>query len=280
MELSWEIGRRLLSACNASHLIVGRREFDKVQTSVTETAARRRLYFANAYGYAGAVAQLLRSPEGRSDLVQWIDRNSPTFRSALRKPGKRSILHDLLHALAYSDWEHQTHHWDLNSLEQFFRDHGERIPRDLKKKTDGNYDTLLTRLEKPLAKLADSAFHILFADRSTLLAFNELLANVIRSLSVAQFPELRAQGLLRRPAYIPTWLKRAVFHRDKGRCQVCHRDLTGVINPISNAQLDHIWPLARSGSNDATNFQLLCSRCNARKYASTGTTSEEYYVYW
>lgn len=249
-------------------------------TDVTETGARRRLYFAHAYGYAGAVAQLLRFPEGRSDLVQWIDASSPTFRLALRRPGKRSILHDLLQDLAHFDWEHQISHWYLDSLDQFFQDHGERIPRRLQKDTDGNRDKLATRLEKPLAKLADGAFHILFADRSALLRFNELLASVIRSLPVSQFPELRAQGLLRRPSYIPTWLKRAVFHRDKGRCQVCHRDLTGVINPVSNAQLDHIWPLGRSGSNDATNFQLLCSRCNTRKRASTGTTSEEYYAYW
>ena len=251
-----------------------------VQTREIGIGSRRRLYFAHAYGYAGAIAQLLQFPDGRKDLTQWIDESSPTFHSALRRPEKRTLLHDLLHALAYFELEHEVSHWYLKSLDQFFQDHGERIPRRLRRETAGNRDKLATRLERPLAKLVDGAFHILFADRSTLLKFNELLASIIKPLPLSEFPELRAQGLARRPSYIPVWLKRAVFQRDKGRCQLCHRDLTGVINPISDAQLDRIWPLARSGSNDATNFQLLCSRCNAHKRSQPGVPSDEYYPYW
>ena len=247
---------------------------------VTESGTRRKLHFAHAYGYAGAVAQLLRFPEGRGNLVQWIDTKSPTFRAALLRPEKRSVLHDLLYHLAHFDWDHEITHWYLNSLDRFFWDHGERIPEKLRRDTDGNRDKLSRRLEKPLAKLADAAFHLLFADRSALLGFNELLAGVIRQLPISQFPELRKPGIVRRPSYVPAWLKRAVYHRDKGRCQACHRDLTGVINPVSDAQVDHMWPLAQSGSNDATNFQLLCSSCNARKAAGRGITSEQYYAYW
>lgn len=247
---------------------------------MNEPGVRRRLYFAHAYGYAGAVAQLLRFPEGRTDLTEWIDRGSPTFRASLRRPEQRSVLHDLLHDLAYFDWSHQITHWYIDSLKQFFQDHRERLPKRLHKDTDGNREKLARHLDKPLAKLADGAFHILFSDRCALLNFNQLLAGIIQELPFSEFPELREQGILRRPSYIPAWLKRAVYHRDKGRCQLCHRDLTGVVNPISNAQLDHMWPLARSGSNDATNFRLLCARCNLRKASGAGTTSEEYYAYW
>ena len=245
-----------------------------------DSACRRKLYFAHAYGYACAVAQRLRSSAGRAELVQFIDVTSPTFRWALKRPAKRSVLHELLYDLAQADWNHEVTHWRIDSLEQFFRDHSERVPKRLRAATDGNSDKLSSRLERPIEKLADAAFYVLFGDRSALLSFNEMLASVIQDLSVLEFPELQKAGTVRRPGYIPTWLKRAVYHRDKGRCQVCHRDLTGVVSPISEAHLDHIWPLARSGCNDATNFQLLCGRCNGRKAAGAGATSEEYYVYW
>ncbi|WP_346657776.1 HNH endonuclease signature motif containing protein [Bacillus cereus group sp. BfR-BA-01355] len=37
--------------------------------------------------------------------------------------------------------------------------------------------------------------------------------------------------------------------------------------------LDHIIPLDVYGSNDASNFQLLCERCNTSKGARFTTTS-------
>jgi hypothetical protein len=247
---------------------------------VPELGYRRKLYFAHAYGYAGVVAQLLGTPEGRADLREWIDPKSATFRDSLRRPEKRSVLHELLHDLAFHDWEHQVTHWTIDSLQQFFEDHGVRFPKRLTKDSESNREKLTYLLEGPVARLADGAFHILFSDRSALLSFQQLLADIIRGLPVGDYDEFRETGILRRPKYIPAWLKCAVYHRDKGRCQLCHRDLTGVINPVSEAQIDHIWPLARSGSNDATNFQLLCARCNRRKAAENGVTSVEYYAYW
>lgn len=245
-----------------------------------ERGVRRKLYFAHAYGYAAAVAQLLRTPEGRADLTRWVDPKSATFRGSLRRPQKRSVLHELLHDLAFHEWEHQITHWYVDSLRQFFEDHGLRFPKRLTKDTEGNRDRLTHRLEEPVTRLADGAFHILFSDRSALLSFQQFLADMIRVLPIDEYDEFREPGILRRPSYIPVWLKSAVYHRDKGRCQLCHRDLTGIINPVSEAQIDHIWPLARSGSNDATNFQLLCGRCNRRKASGNGTTSVEYYAFW
>jgi hypothetical protein len=247
---------------------------------VSELGVRRKLYLAHAYGYAGAVALLLRTPEGRVDLTQWMDPRSATFRASLRRPQKRSILHELLHDLAFHDWDHEITHWYVDSLQQFFEDHGERFPKRLTKDTDGNREKLANRLEDPITRLVDGAFHILFSDRSALLSFQQLLADIIRGLPIADYDGFREPGILRRPSYLPAWLKRAVYHRDKGRCQLCHRDLTGVINPVSEAQIDHIWPLAKSGSNDVTNFQLLCARCNRRKAFKSGITSMEYYAYW
>ena len=49
----------------------------------------------------------------------------------------------------------------------------------------------------------------------------------------------------------------AIFRRDGYRCTACgsHQDLT----------IDHVWPVSRGGSNDASNLQTLCRSCNSRK---------------
>lgn len=46
-----------------------------------------------------------------------------------------------------------------------------------------------------------------------------------------------------------------------GRCAVCHTDV------IEKHHLDHIVPIALGGTNDRSNFQLLCPSCNLSKSA-------------
>ena len=48
----------------------------------------------------------------------------------------------------------------------------------------------------------------------------------------------------------------------KGKCACCKVKLSTVV-----VHLDHIYPLARGGSNTDDNIQLLCQRCNNRKHA-------------
>jgi 5-methylcytosine-specific restriction endonuclease McrA len=52
-----------------------------------------------------------------------------------------------------------------------------------------------------------------------------------------------------------------LFDLQKGRCPVCRSDLSG------GYHVDHVLPLARGGSNDPTNIQLLCKTCNLSKGA-------------
>lgn len=50
--------------------------------------------------------------------------------------------------------------------------------------------------------------------------------------------------------------RRAVFTRDKGRCQYCHR---------AAESIDHIHPRSRGGKHEWTNVVACCRKCNAAK---------------
>lgn len=55
----------------------------------------------------------------------------------------------------------------------------------------------------------------------------------------------------------------AFTHDGSGfRCAKCH-----VVGPKDSVHVDHITPLARGGSNDRTNLQVLCRSCNLSKGA-------------
>ena len=60
---------------------------------------------------------------------------------------------------------------------------------------------------------------------------------------------------------LPPAVRQRVFERNGYQCQSCHKiDLSA-----KSLQVDHILPLARGGTNDFSNFQTLCSRCNLQK---------------
>ena len=62
---------------------------------------------------------------------------------------------------------------------------------------------------------------------------------------------------------IPVEVKKYVFDRNGYQCQSCQTiDLSA-----RNLQIDHIVPLAQGGSNDISNFQTLCAKCNREKSA-------------
>jgi hypothetical protein len=54
-------------------------------------------------------------------------------------------------------------------------------------------------------------------------------------------------------------MTKKVFQRDEHKCKYC--------GSIDNLEIDHIKPLARGGSNDLDNLQILCGPCNRRKWA-------------
>jgi 5-methylcytosine-specific restriction endonuclease McrA len=121
-------------------------------------------------------------------------------------------------------------------------------------------------LERAVKIVTEPTFHLLFSDREFLCDFQALIATKIRSIDrLTDYAYFGDKGYVQRPTSIPSWLRRAIFYRDKGRCQNCFSDLTGIVKLSPRLHLDHIRPLSQLGSNDPTNFQLLCESCNLKK---------------
>ena len=120
--------------------------------------------------------------------------------------------------------------------------------------------------DKLINAMAEEVFHVLFANRSILFGLNEWIAWRIGNDNLG--PVVRE-----RP---PTWAKRAVFYRDRGRCCQCGRDLSGLLSQIGIANFDHVVPLIVNGINDVTNLQLLCSEHNSQKAGRIVAPSNSY----
>jgi len=59
---------------------------------------------------------------------------------------------------------------------------------------------------------------------------------------------------------IPSDVKIAVWRRDGGKCVKCGSEV--------ELEFDHIIPVSKGGSSTFRNVQILCKKCNRKKYAS------------
>lgn len=138
------------------------------------------------------------------------------------------------------------------------------------------YDTLLT-------KMSDEIFFILFLNRQLLQNFNKMASTPIADYCLDFGDQeinkhFAKDGVLKRVG-IPSWVQKAVFHRDRGICTKCFKDITGLINIGNTENFDHIVSLADGGLNDVTNIQLLCETCNKSK-GKRQVLSSSYYEKW
>lgn len=131
----------------------------------------------------------------------------------------------------------------------------------------------------PIKQIVNETFQLLFGDRGFLLHFNQVVAKFVANLKKTDYPTILAKDGIFRRKKLPVWAKRGIFYRDRGRCIHCRKDLTGTMVTGEEAHYDHIVPLAVGGTNDPTNFQLLCGVCNLKK-ATHLFTSDFYPVYW
>lgn len=131
--------------------------------------------------------------------------------------------------------------------------------------------------------IAKEIFHLLFNNREVLLRFNYLTSQHMCEIDLKNIDEefrhlkrlFTKSGTLKR-VKIPEWVKKAVFYRDRGRCCLCFKDLSGILSINNSKHFDHIIPLAQMGLNDVANIQLLCENCNLKKGKDEIKTSEFY----
>lgn len=128
-------------------------------------------------------------------------------------------------------------------------------------------------------RISDEVFHVLFPNRNFLLRFNMLVSKTIREEVTIPKRLLTQKGTIKRTA-IPSWVRSGVFHRDKGKCIFCNKDLTGVFTTLNKSNFDHIVPLDLHGCNDPCNLQLACETCNKTKSNTAPSTSRFYLPWW
>lgn len=133
-------------------------------------------------------------------------------------------------------------------------------------------------------KISPELVHILFNDKQFLFKFNSLVQKIVKDEEKdynLPWPKdsLNEDGTIKRQT-IPQWVKNAVYHRDKGHCVFCSRDLTGLINVLRQSNYDHIIPLKQFGTNDPCNIQLTCEECNKSKGAQLKMPKYKYPSWW
>lgn len=141
-------------------------------------------------------------------------------------------------------------------------------------------------LSQLINRIVDEAFFVLFANRSFLVAFNQMIADFVCDLEPNYVEEgnkllkVRTDDSVRlKRVSIPNWAKRAVEFRERGRCAHCHLPLGTFRTPIERSNFDHMVPLNLGGLNDVSNIQLLCMDCNNQKSGSA-SPAELMYERW
>jgi len=217
------------------------------------------------------------------EYIEWLWLKDFPQRAA--KPHKQTLLHEIIHAVMFCYLEYSTRKFpeeEVPYYRELLTEAGIKIPAWLIGERVRSHSHELDRiLSKASGVIVPSVFHVLFSDRAFLTQFQTRVAELTKKLKQSDYPALlAADGLFKRPTYLPTWLKAGIFHRDHGRCQHCWRDLTGLGEPVNDLHLDHIIPLAKSGTNDPTNFQLSCGTCNLTKGKKIIEAPAKFSPYW
>lgn len=121
-----------------------------------------------------------------------------------------------------------------------------------------------------------TAFHLLMSNKKFLRDFNEFLAEALETQSdkiPLEYHSKLINGKIPRSTYWASWLETALYHRDKGCCSICRKNVTGEWNLTGSLGIDHIVPISKYGNNDPTNLQILCEKCNLTKGNKSNATS-------
>jgi hypothetical protein len=247
----------------------------------------REINLSIAYSFADETVACVRDPSRVSseDIVaDFFDFRSDDFYLQTGKPQKYTLLHSFIFNINNFPIQHYLNKVDGEIIVSDFGPilDGANIARPIWF-TDQNVcehlKDLSELLEQATQVISEATFQLLFGDRTFLFEFNKFLQPYIRQLRPEESPIIKELGVIER-AIFPTWLKDAVFHRDKGRCQLCGLDLTNIMVPTKQRNYDHMVPLKASGTNDPSNIQLTCESCNKSKGANVKATRHLTYAYW
>lgn len=222
-----------------------------------------------------------------TNVIHWADYEGIDVLQKCHIPQKKTLLHEYI-AFVH---EYSTHYTirkldpedTYDELEMLF-DYYEFNYKDLRKKykDDDTYVRELYEryLDQLVGVVVEDVFSVLFNDKNCLFEFNKQVSSIISKYEVKDHPDmLKEDGVIKRCDF-PVWLKKGVFHRDKGRCQICGTDLTKILNLDNSENYDHIIPLKLGGSNDPTNIQLTCEHCNKSKGARKCSFKNIASPYW
>jgi 5-methylcytosine-specific restriction endonuclease McrA len=244
---------------------------------------KQKFYSEHVYSVCDMLFSILKGVDGLeiSDLID---------STKLVMPHRTCILHDLISAsLDFYDgeWFFDFPTEQLDAYDVIVREAGLCFPSDPEQRIRSGeysfedkkqvYEVIRTASDRVVVP---STFHVLFADRNFIFALQQQLRDMVKDRGPALLGNrLDDQGRIKR-VYIPAWLKKALFFRDRGECQKCGKDISGLRSPFDKLHLDHIVPLADYGNNDPTNFQLICSKCNQLKGTKIDYLRARFLPYW
>lgn len=235
-----------------------------------------------AYSYVEDVYAAVSGSYGFDDDALFSELLGPTEK--LFVPSKDTILHDVIRNVLEFHMGYLLRKMpdEPKIYENILRDVGIAPPKWLTPRKIKQYEPELEKLlDEVISRAVPSVFFLLFNDREFLRSFQKRVSAYVQTLRRADHPDhLGRDGAIKRLTRLPTWLKAGVFHRDRARCQRCFKDLSSLLRPVTDAHFDHIIPLAVGGSNDPSNFQLACARCNLRKRARPLSWPSKFTPHW
>jgi len=244
----------------------------------------KRYNISSAYDLADDALAAIRGHYGEQYLEDFVEADSDSFWTRIHKPSKKTVLHTFLANWEYSRWEESYSMMEPSSSFQVISDYlkacGVSLPNWFTPdRADRRRRGVWALIERAFPRAADAAFQLLFQDREFLILFQDLLHRAMLANGPKATSPL-ASTPIERPTYLPSWLRKGVFFRDRGRCQHCGSDISGLLDLDNILHYDHLLPLHSGGTNEATNFQLLCLNCNLRKGGRRRSVSNVNQSYW
>lgn len=157
----------------------------------------------------------------------------------------------------------------------------EPVIKLLEKEVEQLIDEMRTATLALKDNITENVFFLLFSNKKFLFDFNLMISEFIKTQNLPQEVFNEFNHVIRCSS-IPKWLQNGILYRDRATCQQCGADLSNSfqIMQIGRLHFDHIIPLEKDGTNDATNFQLLCADCNLSKNDALQLPAYYYQMYW